>query len=194
MGEPVWALATRFPRQGEWSEADYLALPDAFPRVELSDGCLEVLPMPTHQHQAALTAILLVLAALAKVRGGWALPAGIRVRLRDGRFREPDVALLLGRDAHLRSDAYWLGASLVVEVVSGSSEDRTRDLVTKRREYAEAAIPETWIVDLEKDRISVLALDGAAYRDHLAVDADGEVRSATIEGLAFAARDVLRTG
>lgn len=194
MGEPVWALATRFPRQGEWSETDYLALPDAFPRVELSDGCLEVLPMPTHQHQAALTAILLVMAGLAKVRGGWALPAGIRVRLRDGRFREPDVALLLAKDAHLRSDAYWLGASLVVEVVSGSAEDRNRDLVTKRREYAEAGIPEYWIVDLEEARILVLVLQGTTYREHLVVDAGGEVRSATIDGLALPAGDVLRAG
>ena len=42
---------------------------------------------------------------------------------------------------------YPSGADLVMEVVSGGREDRKRDLVTKRRDYARANIPEYWIVD-----------------------------------------------
>jgi len=44
-----------------------------------------------------------------------------------------------------RHNKYWEGADLVKEVVSGSEDDRQRDLVTKRREYAQAGIPEYWI-------------------------------------------------
>lgn len=47
---PTYAVAELFPRQGEWSEGDYLEL-DSNRVVELSDGNLEVAPMPTHQHQ-----------------------------------------------------------------------------------------------------------------------------------------------
>lgn len=51
------------------------------------------------------------------------------------------------RDANdlRRQDAYWTGADLAVEVVS--EDDPGRDLITKRLEYAQAGIPEYWIVD-----------------------------------------------
>ena len=49
-GEPTWELALLFPFQGEWTESAYLAL-DTNRLIELSDGCLEFLPMPTVLHQ-----------------------------------------------------------------------------------------------------------------------------------------------
>src|SRR5207237_10469473 len=49
-GEPTWEVARFYPLQGEWTEADYLALPTN-QLVELSDGRLEFLPMPKHFHQ-----------------------------------------------------------------------------------------------------------------------------------------------
>ena len=53
-----------------------------------------------------------------------------------------------------------------MEVVSGGAEDRRRDLKTKRREYAQAGIPEYWIVDPRDERITVLRLDGKKYAIH----------------------------
>lgn len=50
LGDPTWEVALLFPSQGEWSVADYLAL-NTNHLVELSDGRLEVLAMPTEQHQ-----------------------------------------------------------------------------------------------------------------------------------------------
>ena len=49
-GEPTWEMALFYPLQGQWTEADYLALDTNRP-IELSDGCLEFLPMPTPFHQ-----------------------------------------------------------------------------------------------------------------------------------------------
>ena len=51
-----------------------------------------------------------------------------------------------------------------MEVVS--DDDRRRDLETKRQEYAQAGIPEYWIVDPRQARITVLHLDGATYAVH----------------------------
>jgi len=53
-----------------------------------------------------------------------------------------------------------------MEVVSDDEKDRKKDLHTKRREYAQAGIAEYWIVDPKTETITVLTLDGAAYRLH----------------------------
>src|SRR5437773_2718941 len=58
------------------------------------------------------------------------------------------------------------GADLVMEVVSEGSENRKRDLETKRLEFAAAGIAEYWIVDPQEQRITVLVLDGSIYRVH----------------------------
>ncbi len=165
-GQTAWVVATRFPCQGEWTESTFLALPEGYPRVELCDGHLEELPMPTDRHQACLTAMLLALLELAKRVGGWARPAGLRVRLRPGVFREPDVAFLEAASASAKGNEMWTGADLLVEVVSGGPEDRARDYVAKRRDYALAGVREYWIVDPQDELITVLALDGDAYREH----------------------------
>ena len=51
IGEPTWDIAMLFPLQGQWTEEEYLAL-DTNRLMELVDGCLDVLPMPTPYHQA----------------------------------------------------------------------------------------------------------------------------------------------
>jgi Uma2 family endonuclease len=63
-------------------------------------------------------------------------------------------------------EEFWKGADLAMEVVSGDEEDRRRDLITKRREYARAGIPEYWIVDPRGERITVLRLAGKRYVVH----------------------------
>ena len=117
--------------------------------------------MPTDSHQAILEFLYLQLAAWLRPRGGVARVSGLRLRLRAGKFRQPDVTALRDRADPRRRDRYWRGADLVVEVVS---PDRpARDLVEKRADYAEAGIPEYWIVDPRDETISVLALADGAY-------------------------------
>ena len=60
--EPAWDIARLFPPQGQWSEEDYFAL-DTNRLVELSDGFIEVLPMPTMVHQ-----LIVVLSARRRSR------------------------------------------------------------------------------------------------------------------------------
>jgi Uma2 family endonuclease len=47
-----------------------------------------------------------------------------------------------------------------------SPDDPERDTVEKVADYAEASIPEYWIVDPEAETVTVLALQGAAYATH----------------------------
>jgi Uma2 family endonuclease len=189
-GEPVWALATRFPTQGRWGEEDYLAFEAEQPRIELVDGFLEVLPVETNRHQAALEALLVRLKAYGRPTRGVARVAGGRLRLRPGLIREPDVMYLAGAHRDHITEAFWTHADLVVEVISPGATNEVRDRMTKRREYAEANIPEYWLVDPEAQTIAVLVLGAEGYEER-AVLARGEtLRAATLAGFAVAVAEI----
>jgi hypothetical protein len=69
--------------------------------------------------------------------------------------------LLLRTNDPRRQEAYWLGADLVVEIISVDNPER--DTVEKVADYAEAHIPEYWIVNPLDETITVLVLAGDAY-------------------------------
>ena len=171
------------PLQGLWTEAQYLRLTDhARLLIEFTDGRLEVPPVPTDRHQAISQFLFLALSPFVAARGGKVRYAPLRLRIRDGKFREPD--LLLVRDAgdpRCRDD-YWRGADLVVEIVS--PDDPGRDTRTKRRDYAEARIPEYWIVNPLDETITVLTLAGGEYAGHGVFRRGGQARSAGLDGFA----------
>jgi Uma2 family endonuclease len=178
-------LASILPAQGDWTEADYLWLTSHTNHlVELADGAIEVVPMPTERHQAIVAYLFLAFVAFTQRIGGKVLFAPFRLRLRTGRFREPDLLLLRSADDPRRHDAYWDGADLAVEVVS--EDDPERDLVTKRQEYAEAGISEYWIVDARTETITVLQLDAATYREHGTFRRGSSATSALLSDLEIA--------
>ena len=153
------------PRQGEWNERDYLWASSISNRlVELVDGHLEIVPMPTQHHQAIIRFLFFRLYMLMGTVGGEVVFAPLRLRLWNGRFREPDILLLLAADDPRSANEFWHGADLVVEVVSPDKPER--DTVEKVRDYAQASIPEYWIVNPIIERISVLKLDGDTYTTH----------------------------
>ena len=160
-GEPTWDIAQLYPSQGEWSIREYLGL-NTNRRVEFDDGVLEFLPMPTEFHEFLLQFLYKALCAFADPRGlGTTMFAGIRVRTSGNKFRQPDIAFMLVANSHRRHNRYWLGADLVIEIVS--EDDPSRDFVTKCREYARAGISEYWIVDPKRRQITILALQGGEY-------------------------------
>lgn len=155
-GEWTWELVNRYPKQGEWTETEYLAL-DTTRLIEFSDGILEFLPMPSVGHQ-------LLLGFLYGLFSDWCrnhhrpqpLFAPIPVWVRPEKYREPD--LLLPNPVRRSSDRHVDLPDIVLEIVSPDDQSQRRDFVTKRTEYAQAAIPEYWIVDPETETITVLTL------------------------------------
>lgn len=154
--------------QGLWTEEQYLRLSGQTNRlVEYVDGRIEVLPIPTTEHQVLL---LWLLDALRAATGPAALvlPAPLRLRLAPGRYREPDIMLVREAGDPRVGDDAWHGADLVVEIVSPSGPER--DLVAKRADYAAARIPEYWIADPRDETLTVLRLvddqydEAGAYR------------------------------
>ena len=84
---------------------------------------------------------------------------------------------------------YWEGADLVMEVPNASNPEHDRD--TKRHEYAQAKIPEYWIVDVFARRIVVLTLDGEAYRLHGEFGPGSQATSVLLPGFAVEVDQVL---
>ena len=158
-------LLDLLPPAGAWTTEDYLWLTrDTNQLIELADGRLETLPMPTVTHQLVLKRLLWALDAYLQARGGLVLFAPLKLRLAPGRFREPDILALLDQaDARL-GEQFWTGADLVVEILSASNRDH--DLLTKRVEYAAAGIEEYWLADPDTRTLTVLVLDGDRYREH----------------------------
>ena len=92
-------IVALLPQQGEWSDADYLWLSGQTNRlVELADGSIEVLPMPTKKHQAISRYLFLALLALMRSIGGDVFYAPLRLRIRPRTFREPDLLLVRSAD------------------------------------------------------------------------------------------------
>jgi Uma2 family endonuclease len=169
-GRPTWETALLFPKQGEWTEDDYFALEGSDNRLkELSNGCLEVLTMPTYRHQLILKYLVKAVEKyLAESQtGGEVIFAPLPVRLWPGTVREPDLIYLSAARAE-RTETYPDVADLVMEIVSDAPDDRKRDLVVKRKEYAKAGISEYWIVDPKHLTVTVLALKRKTkqYREH----------------------------
>ncbi len=159
--EPAWDIAKIFPAQGTWSEADYLSLQTNH-LVEYSCGNIEVLPMPTKLHQAIvfyLARMLFAFVDAAKL--GSVFPAPLKVKIFNGKFREPDVIFIKSENVAKGTQDYCLGADLVMEVVS--DDYRKHDLETKCFEYARSGIPEYWIVDPLLKEIMGLQLAGDRY-------------------------------
>lgn len=89
-----------------------------------------------------------------------------------------------------RHEEFWDGADLVMEVVS--DDDRRRDLETKRFEYAQARIPEYWIVDPQRKEITVLALAEQRYDLHGTFTEGQLASSELLAGFQLKVADVSR--
>lgn len=196
-GQPAWKLAEYLPPQGHWWESDYLALDSSIENqrtIELANGFLEFLPMPTIAHEDIVQFLFLRLYGFAQREGRGAVYfAGAKSRLWEGTIRLPDILFVLAEHKNRRDEDCFFGADLVMEVVSKGAKDRKRDLVDKRHEYAKAGIREYWIVDPERKQFTVLKLSPGKGK----YDVNGEFKkgqrasSALLKGFEVDVSDAL---
>lgn len=157
------AIAELFPPQGQWSEEEYLELSDRSSRlIELSNGKLEVLEMPTDPHQYTVGRLHdFILRFLMEHSLGELRVAPLPVRLWPGKIREPDLMYLSNAHLDRITLEYWGVPDLVVEVHSPGPHSRDKRI--EYEEYAQAGIPEYWMVDTDAKTIDVYRLNQAAY-------------------------------
>lgn len=187
-GDPTWGLVNLYPRQGHWTRSLFLALPDDR-GIELVDGYLEFLPMPTKMHQMLIGHLYIALVAhLDAMR---VQLAGYNLETINDRMRQPDILATL--DARNFADDRATHADLAIEILSPGPENRRRDEQEKREEYASAGIPEYWIVDPESRSIVVLTLNGDAYAELGRFTAGQVAVSKVIDGFAVSVDECFTT-
>ena len=144
----------------EWTEEEYLRFANERNAiVELVDGKVVLQEMPAPGHQAVVVKLIL---ALGRSAQGKVFVAPMPVRLRQRNMREPDVAFFLHHHLDRIHDQFTDPPDLAVEVLSPSTQ--SIDLDDKHSEYAQAGIPEYWIVDLKARTIAVHTLIPAEHR------------------------------
>ncbi|BCL33801.1 Uma2 family endonuclease [Nostoc sp. MS1] len=179
---------------------EYLAYDDGTDiRYELVDGELVEMPPETDRNNLIslylLTQFLkFVPIQLIRHKDTELVVTGnrTRVRLPDLMILTQDLleALALGR-ATITSD--MPSPALVVEVVSPGKVNEDRDYRYKRSEYAARGIPEYWIVDPDKAKITLLTLVDGLYEETVFQGTDAII-STIFPMLDLTAAQILNAG
>ncbi|MDZ7957942.1 MAG: Uma2 family endonuclease [Aulosira sp. DedQUE10] len=179
---------------------EYLAYDDGTDaRYELVDGELQKMP-PESDRNNLISLYLLsqflkfVPIQLIRHKDTELVVIGNRTRV-----RLPDLMILTqelleaiaGGRATIASD--MPSPAMVVEVVSPGKVNEDRDYRYKRSEYAARGIPEYWIADADRARITLLTLVDGLYEEAMFQGTD-IIRSVTCPMLNLTAAQVLTAG
>jgi len=184
-------VAQLWPPRGQWTEADYFALPDTNRFVELSEGELIMPPHPTHTHQMIVGKLYRALHDFVAERDLGLVQVGpLPVRLWPGKIREPDILFVAEEHSDRIDEQVYGPPDLAVEVLSPST--RRTDRLEKMMEYAQAGVREYWIVDPQAQTVEVFVLREGAYELLGKWDRGGEASSEVLDGFRVAVDEILQ--
>ena len=173
---------------------EFLGLGETDGCQELDDGVLRLMPSANPEHQFLQTELIWHL--MGYLRQFREPPASVfpdlTVVLSRERQRapEPDLVIILAeRDGIVGRSRIEGAPDIVVEILSS---DRARDLVYKRRIYAEAGVPEYWIVDPRYDTVLPLVLQDGAYGERPALGVGDTLTTPLLPGLAIPLADLFQ--
>ena len=135
--------------------ADIEALPDG-ERAELIDGEMFMMATPMTVHQRILVKLILKIGSyIEQNKGNCELlpaPFGVFIKKDDRNYVEPDISVICHGD-RLDEKGCHGAPDWVIEIVSPSS--RKMDYVRKTKLYQETGVREYWIVDPNKEMVTV---------------------------------------
>jgi Uma2 family endonuclease len=158
-------------------------------RVELIDGEIIEMSPEGSRHSSCIRRLIRYLAP----RVGTAIVgAQDSLSLPDGSWPRPDVVVLQPRDDEYVDDHPTSRDALVVVEVSDSSLRSDRHVKAGR--YAQAGIPEYWLVDLTRDKVSIHQSPVAGQYTDVRLYGSGESwASPGLGGLEVTVDDVLKS-
>ncbi len=187
------AQTEQSPVQGQWTYRDYARLPEDGMRYEVIRGELFMAPDPRPLHQVVITLISYFLVEFLRVnRLGKTFVSPIDVVLPQqlGDPVQPDIVFIANERLSIVGELNIQGApDLVMEVLSPSNPEYDRTL--KYEIYAEAGVPEYWIIDPHERTIEVFALRDGSY-EQLGRYGEGETaRSELLDGFTAAINEII---
>lgn len=134
---------------------DIYALPDR-ERAELVDGEIYYMAPPSTTHQRIVSRLHLKIAGYVESSGGkcevFPAPFAVFLNKDERNYLEPDISVIC--DKHKIDEAGCNGApDWIIEIVSKGS--RRMDYYIKLFKYQNAGVREYWIVDSEKNAVTV---------------------------------------
>lgn len=149
---------SRAARLAPYTFEDFCALIRNGQKADLIDGVI-YMASPDNTDANSLFMWLGGLIHLFLEEKGLGKVYGSRVAFRLGETNgpEPDIAFVRSDRLHLVKRGFVQGGpDLAIEIVSPESEER--DYVKKRKQFEEAGVPEYWIVDEPKQKVTLLRL------------------------------------
>ena len=142
-----------YPPQGEWTEEDYLSLPETMRFVELVNGVISLNPSHTPRHQIVLGNLVFGLYNFLEAHPvGEYIHGPYATRLRKNYIRMADIIFAFSEHMKRFTNRWFRGApDWIIEVIM--DETRHTDEVIKLAEYERANVPEYWIVDPDNKSI-----------------------------------------
>lgn len=142
-------------KEESYTIEDIYALPDG-KRAELIDGQIYDMAPPNRRHQRLSWKLHQAIANYIDIKGGdcevYAAPFAVFLNEDGHNYVEPDISVIC--DKNKLTDKGCNGApDWIIEIVSPSS--KRMDYLIKLFKYRNAGVKEYWIVDSEKDRITV---------------------------------------
>jgi Uma2 family endonuclease len=142
---------------------EFRQLPDDGKRYELIGGEVRLTPAPSTKHQFVVHNLDMALSPYVqenKLGEVWEAP--LDVRLAEDTALQPDLVFVASTRVEIVREEFIAGApDLVVEVLSASTA--VHDRATKLPIYAEAGVPEFWLIDSQAKTVEVLKLQGNKY-------------------------------
>jgi Uma2 family endonuclease len=175
-------FATASPPPARMSYEEFFEWHPESGLAEWVDGEAFVMAPPATRHQQIVAFLLRILGFFVEARAlGEVFVAPVQMRLAKS-GREPDILFVATENLGRIDGRYLHGpADLAIEVVSPDS--RKRDYVDKFREYAEAGVPEYWIVDGMKKQATFYGLGADGSYHALPVTSDNVFHSEVLAGL-----------
>jgi Uma2 family endonuclease len=142
--------------------AELDAYPDDGNRYELIEGELFVSCAPGIPHQLVLQNLQVELAAYLRQSPIGKLVPGAGAVFSNYDAVIPDLVFVRNDrwDDVVAGNRFIKAPDLVIEILSPGSENRTRDLIAKRRLYGKYGVEEYWIVDGENRSVAIYRLQG----------------------------------
>lgn len=166
-------------------------------RFEIVEGVLTRMPAAYFDSSLALTNLVHVLRTHVEQQGlGGAIASEVDVVLSPRRVPVADAVCLSPADLELAKQAnaergrrgmkygrILVPPTLIIESLSIGHESHDRE--TKRRWYAEAGVPNYWMLDAGERSLECLILEGSDYRVDQSGRVDAELRPAMFPGLVL---------